>query len=264
MSRRLALLLALVTSLAFGACAGAPAVAPITDPNEILIKSVETLAKAKSVHFAASLTGTFTGDLMGSGQSSEFKLDGTTAEGDLDIAGKKFRATFSVPAFLGLNGEIIQIDQTTYIKTSLTGAKYMKETSADLPVDEVTDPAKAGEGVREFLELPGVEPTKVADATCGDNKDCYMVEISMDSDDIAALASAAPEAEAADLEDASLKVTFGVEKETLRMSKIVLSITAGDQGSADMTLNMTKWDEPVTITEPPADQVTEGGDLLGG
>ena len=264
MSRRLALLAALITSLVLGACSGANAVPPITDPNEILVRSVETLAKAKSVHFAATLTGTFTGDLMGSGQSSEFKLDGTTAEGDLDIAGKKFRASFSVPSFLGLSGELIQVGQSSFIKTSLTGAKYMKETSAELPVDEVTDPAKVGEGVRKFLELPGIEPTKTADGKCGDNKDCYQVEISMDSEDLAALASEAPAGDMGDLEDASMKLTFGVEKDTLRMSKLVLSITAGAQGSADLTLNMTKWDESVSINEPPADQVTEGGGMLGG
>ena len=263
MSRRPALLLALITTLALGACASAPAVPPITDPNEILTKSVEALAKAKSVHFAASVTGTFTGDLMGSGQSSEFKLDGTTAEGDLDIAGKKFRLSFSVPPFLGLNGELIQVGQNTYIKTSLTGAKYSKETSAEIPVEEVTDPAKAGEGVREFLELPGVEPTKVADATCGDNKDCYQVEIDLSSEDLAGLASAAPAA-GADLDEASMKITFGVEKATLRLSRIALAVEAGTQGSADLTINMTKWDESVTINEPPADQVTEGGGLVGG
>jgi hypothetical protein len=263
MSRRLALPAALVTSLLLGACAAAPAAPPLTDPNEILIKSVETLAETKSVHFAASLTGTFTGDLMGSGQESEFKLDGTTAEGDLDISGKKFRLSFSVPSFLGLNGELIQVGQNTYVKTSLTGAKYSKETSTELPVDEVTDPAKAGEGVREFLELPGVEPTKVADATCGDNKDCYQVEIDLSSEDLAGLASAAPAA-GADLDEASMKITFGVEKETLRLSKITISMEAASQGSADLTLNMTKWDESVSINEPPADQVTEGGGLLGG
>jgi hypothetical protein len=263
MSRRPALLLALITTLALGACASAPAVPPITDPNEILTKSVEALAKAKSVHFAASVTGTFTGDLMGSGQSSEFKLDGTTAEGDLDIAGKKFRLSFSVPPFLGLNGELIQVGQNTYIKTSLTGAKYSKETSVELPVDEVTDPAKAAEGMREFLELPGIDATKVADAKCGDSKDCYQVEIDLTSEELGALASEAPST-GADLEDASLKMTFGIEKDTLRMSKLVVSMAAAEQGSADLTLNMTKWDEAVTVNEPPADQVTEGGGLLGG
>ena len=263
MSRRPALLVALITSLALAACASAPAAPPLTDPKEILVKSVEALAKAKSVHLAASLTGTFNGDLMGSGQATEFRLDGTTAEGDLDIAGKKFRLSFSVPAFLGLNGELIQVGQNTYVKTSLTGAKYQKETSAELPVDEVTDPAKAGEGIRQFLELPGITPTKVADATCGDNKDCYQVEIDLSSEDLAALESSVPAA-GADLDDAAIKMTFGVEKETLRMSKLVLSVTAGTQGSADLTLNMTKWDEAVTVNEPPADQVSEGGGLLGG
>jgi hypothetical protein len=258
MSRRLALLLALITSFVI-ACSGAPAAPPLTDPNEILAKSAESLAKAKSVHFAASLTGTFSGDMMGTGQDTEFKLDGTTAEGDIDVAGKKARATFSVPALLGLSGEVIQVGQTTFMKTSLTGAKYQKQTSSELPVDEVADPAKAAEAVREALDQPGLSPTKAADAKCGD-KDCYQVEIDLTGEELAALASEAPDA---GLGDAAMKITFSVERDTLRLAKVVVSVTAGAAGSVDMTLTMTKWDEAVTINEPAADQVTEGAPIGG-
>ncbi len=259
MSRRLALLLALITSFVI-ACAGAPAAPPLTDPNEILVKSAEALAKAKSVHFAASLTGTFSGDMMGTGQDTEFKLDGTTAEGDVDVAGKKARASFSVPALLGLSGEVIQVGQNTFMKTSLTGANYQKQSSAEIPVDEVADPAKAAEAVREALEAPGVSPTKGEDAKCGDNKDCYQVEIDLTGEELAALASEAPDT-GTDLSEAAMKITFSVEKDTLRLAKVVVSVTAGAAGSVDMTLTMTKWDEAVTISEPPADQVTEGSGL---
>ncbi len=259
MSRRLALLFALITSFVI-ACSGAPAAPPLTDPNEILVKSAEALAKAKSVHFAASLNGTFSGDLMGTGQDTEFKLDGTTAEGDVDIANKKVRVTFSVPALLGLNGEVIQIGQNTFMKTSLTGANYQKQTSAEIPVDEVADPAKAAEAVREALQTPGLTPTLAAEARCGD-KDRYQVEIDLTSEEIAALASAAPDT-GTDLSEATMKITFSVEKDTLRLAKVVVSVSAGAAGSVDLTIAMTKWDEAVTINEPPADQVTEAP--LGG
>lgn len=257
MPRRLALTAAFIMSIAIAACQGAAAVPALTDPTEILAKSVEALAKAKSVHFDVAVTGTFNADVMGTGTESEFKLDGTTANGDLDVAGKKFRAAFSVPALLGLSGELIQIGQTSYVKSSLTGTKYQKSTSTDVPVDEVTDPAKGVAELRKVLEMPGISPTKVADAKCGDNKDCYQVEIDLTGEELAALASDAPDVPT-DLSEGSLKVTFGVEKDTLRMSKIVVAVSAGAQGSVDLTVNMTKWDEAVTISEPPADQVEEG------
>ncbi len=252
MPRGLSLLMALVASLAIAACSSTPLAPPLTDPKEILTKSVEATLKAKSVHFQAVMSGTISADMTGAGQPSEFKLDGTTAEGDLDIAGKKVRASFSAPAFLGLTGEAIQIGSTSYFKTSLTGAKYQKQVTDDVSVDEATDPAKAMEELRKVLEMPGMSPTKVADSKCGDNKDCYNVEFDLTGDELAAMASEAPDPS---LAGAAFKLTIGVERESLRMSKMTLAVTLPEMGSVDLTVNMTKWDEPVTITEPAADQI---------
>jgi len=208
-----------------------------------------------------TLTGSFNADLTGTENATEFKLDGTSAEGDLDVAGKRLRASFAVPALLGLNGELIQIGQTSYIKTSLTGATYKKQVSANVPIDTVADPAAGVAELRKLLEMPGMAPAKVADGRCGDNKDCYQVEIDLTGAELAAMASDAPDL-GTDLSQGSFKMTFGVEKDTLRLSKIVIAVALDAEGSLDLTLNMTKWDESVTISEPPADQVTEGG--LGG
>lgn len=164
------------------------------------------------------------------------------------------KATFKVPALLNLTGELIQIGQTSYVKTSLTGDQYQKQESSDVPIDEATDPAESLDELQQFLDQPGVSPTKVADAKCGDNKDCYQVEIDLTSDELAALASEAPEM-GAELGDANVKMTFGVEKDSLRMSKLVVSVNAGDTGALDVTVDLTKWDENVSISEPPADQV---------
>jgi hypothetical protein len=253
MPRRPSLLLAIVASLTIAACQAAPAAPALTDPKEILTKSAEATLKAKSFHFDVAVTGTFNADLMGTGSTSEFKLDGTTAAGDVDIAGKNLKASFSAPAILGLTGEVIQVGQTSYFKSSLTGPQYQKTESEEVPA-EVTDPAKAMEGLRSFLETPGLSPTKVADAKCGDNKDCYQVEFDLTGEELAALSSAAPDA-GAELENGTFKLTLGVEKDTLRMSQMRMAVTMAEQGTVNVTMNMTKWDEAVTIAEPPADQV---------
>jgi hypothetical protein len=254
MPRRPSLLLAVVATLTIAACQAAPAAPALTDPKEILTKSAEATLKAKSFHFDVAVTGTFNADLMGSGSTSEFKLDGTTAAGDVDITGKNLKASFSAPAILGLTGEVIQVGQTSYFKSSLTGPQYQKTDSEDVPVDEVTDPAKAMEGLRSFLETPGLSPTKVADAKCGDNKDCYQVEFDLTGEELAALSSAAPDA-GAELANGTFKLTVGVEKDTLRMSQMRMAVSMAEQGSVNVTMNMTKWDESVSIAAPPADQV---------
>lgn len=258
MARRLALLVALVAALAVAGCSTTPAVPALTDPNEILTKSVEAMTKAKSAHFIAVVTGNFKADLMGTGQASDINLTGTTLEGDLDVAGKKMRASFAIPALLGLSGELVQIEGTSYVKTSLTGPKYQK-SEADTVPEEVTDPTKAVAELSEFLSKPGVDPTKTADIKCGDNKDCYNVDIELTAAEIAALSGETPDLGGTDLSNATIKLSFGVEKDTLRMSRVVLSVNMGAEGSIDLTLDMTKWDEAVTIEPPPADQVSEGG-----
>ncbi len=251
MPRRPWLFVALVASLTIAACSPTPVAPALTDPKEILTKAVEATLKAKSVHFQATVTGSFNADLMGTGQASDFELDGTTAEGDVDIAGKKLRATFSAPAFLGLSGEVIQVGTTSYFKTSLTGAQYQKQVADQVSVDEVTDPAKVAEGVRKALATRGISPTKVADSSCGDNKDCYNVEFDMSAEELAALASAPPDAE---LAGSSFRLTIGVEKDSLRISRLAFSADMPEQGSIDVTFDTTKWDEAVGIEEPPADQ----------
>lgn len=256
MSRRFALLLALIASMAIAACSSTPVAPALTDPKEILTKGAEATLNTKSFHFQATVTGTFNADLMGAGQASEFKLDGTTLEGDVDVANKKVKASFSVPALLGLNGELIQIGNTSYVKTSLTGTGYQKQVTDEVPVDEVTDPAKAIEELRKALEQPGVAPTKAADAKCGD-KDCYQIEWDFDAEELAALASAAPVA-GEDLGDATFKLTIGVEKDTLRYSTFTMSATEAEMGTVSLSLNLSGWDEAVSIEEPPADQVTGG------
>jgi hypothetical protein len=254
MSRRIPAFLALIALFAFVACNATPAAAPaLTDPKEILTKSVAAMGEVKSFHLEAKLDGSITADLMGTGTPSAIKLDATSANGDIDIANKKFRLGFAVPALMGINGEVIQVGDTTYTKTSLTGAKFQKSTaSTEAPVD--TDPAKALEELRKVLDRPEISPTKAADGKCGDNKDCYVVEIDLTAEEIAAMASASPE-DLEDFSDGTIKLSISVEKDTLRIGKVVVGVVAGDMGSVNLTVDLSRYDAAVSIDEPAADQV---------
>jgi hypothetical protein len=205
------------------------------------------LQKATSVHLAATVDGTFKADLTGTG-SGDLALAGTTLDADLDLANSNAHIKASVPAFLGLTADIIEVGSDTYTKISLTGDKYQKSTTT---AGSTTDPAAVLKQIKDFLAKPEVSPTKKDDATCG-SKSCYQVEMDLTADELKTLL---PDQT---LGDATVIVTLFVEKDTLRPVSATAHLTGTTIGDVTVKLTMTDWDKAVTITAPPADQVEPG------
>ena len=255
--RRLAPLVGLLAAAAIiaGACgAGAPA---LTDPKKIVLAAVRASQTAKSVHVDAKLDGSVTVDLTGAGgNGTPIALTGTTASADLDITGGNGHATFTVPAFLGLTGDLIQVGNTSYVKTSLTGDQYTVQNIADsLPVNP-TDTKSLIDNVSELLSKPGVDPVKGDDVACG-SAQCYTVKIELTPAELSALGAGGPAASSLpiDLGTTDLSLTIRVEKDNSRLAGIAATVDMGDHGSLTFDLALSKWDEPVTISAPPQDQI---------
>jgi hypothetical protein len=261
--RRLAAPMALLTgvAIALAACGNTPSLPALTDPNEIITAALHATEGAKSVHIDATVDGSISADLTGTGSAgTELPLTGTTAAADVDMAGGKAHATFAIPAFLNLNGELIQIGETSYVKTSLTGPQFEAQQAADtLPVDP-TDASGIFDDVGDFLTADGVDPVKGDDVDCG-GKQCYTVSIELTSDELAALG--ADQAAAAglplDLGSASLALTVRVEKDTYRLAGVRTVVSLGEQGSLTLDLTLSRWDQPMDISAPPADQIKVAG-----
>jgi hypothetical protein len=257
-TRRLGRVLGLLAaaSIAVTACsaAGAPA---LTDPKEIVTAGLRTSETAKSVHVEATLDGSINADLSGAGAAgAAVPLKGTTASADVDIAAGNAHATFSVPAFLGLTGELIQIGDTSYVKTSMTGDQYqIQKGASSLPVNP-GDTKSLVDNVGDFLSKDGVNPVKGDDVACGSTQ-CYTVKIELTPQELSALGGDVPAASElpVDLSAASLNLTIRVEKDSNRLAGIAASIAMGDQGSLTFDLAFSKWDQPVTVSAPPADQI---------
>ena len=265
MPRRLILAPATLAIVALVAACGGPASAPaLSDPKDIIAQSLDAVKGAQSVHLDATVDGTVNVDLTGTGAGSDFPLTGTTASADIDMAGSKARATFSIPAIMGLSGELIQIGDTSYVKTSLTGPKYQQQQATDaLPVEPdpsaSIDPAAMLDQLDEFLSRPEIAPTKGDDIACG-QKQCYQVLVELTPEEIAAIqaetgAGPIPSELPVDIGSTTLGMTLRVEKDTLRPAGIALTADMGAQGSITLDLTASKWDEAVDITAPPADQI---------
>jgi hypothetical protein len=253
MLRRLAFLIA-GAAIAVGACSGTPAAPALTDPKEILTKSVASLQDVKSFHMKADVGGEVKLDLTGQGSAGAgFSLDGTTAEGDVDIANKKAKIAFAAPALFNVSGEVIQIANDTYTKVSLLGDKYTKTTSeGDDPAAAAGDPQKAIQELTDFLNQPGVAPTKLPDEKCGD-KDCYHVQLTLTSDQLGDVGGAIPGASAAP--EGSGTLDLWVQKDNLRPAKMTLGLDLEEMGNLDVTVAFSNYDGAVTVEAPPADQV---------
>jgi hypothetical protein len=255
--RRLAAPLALLGGVAIGlAACGSPTLPELTDPTEIVTAALKAAESAKSVHIDATLDGTINADLTGSGTGTDLPLNGTTAAADVDMAGGKAHATFAIPAFLNLNGELIQIGETSYVKTSLTGPQYETQQATDsLPVDP-TDASGIVDDIGDFLTADGVDPVKGDDVECG-GKRCYSVSIELTPEELAALGAGGLEAPGLpiDLGSASVALTIRVEKDTYRLAGVTTVASLGEQGTLTLNLTMSKWDQAMDISPPPADQV---------
>ncbi len=260
-TRRLGPLLGLLAaaSIVMAAC-GTAAAPSLTDPREIVTAAVRSAQAAKSVHVDATLDGSIKADLSGSGGSgAEISLTGTTAAADIDLMAGSADATFAVPALLGLSGELIQIGDTSYVKTTLTGDKFQSQKAIDsLPVNP-TDSKSLVDSIGEALAQPGVDPVKGEDVACGSTQ-CYTVKIDLTPDEISKLGGdgAAASALPIDLGAASLSLTIRVEKTSTRLAGLAATAAMGDQGSITLGLTFSKWDEGVTVSAPPADQVQSG------
>lgn len=243
-----------VAALLVAACSGSQS---ISDPKAIITKALDAASAATSVHVEATIGGKLDVDLAGSGTPSELSIDGTSLTGDFDIADGDAQLSLAVPAFLGLTADVIQIGSDSYVRTSLAPDSWQHSTVATsgLGVD-LSGPTQALDAVKAWLETPDAAPTKGGDVTC-DGTSCYQVTIELPASALANLAG--PDVSL----DPSTRVTVTLEirKDNNHLATLKVDAGMGAQGAVTLEVSFSKWDASVSITAPPADQVTEGGGL---
>ena len=257
MTRRSPAILALFATLtlAITACQGASNAPALTDPKEIVTAALTATEAAKSVHLDLTLDGTVSIALpIGGGAATPVNLTGTTANADVDFAKPALKATFAVPAMLGLAGELIAVDGKSYVKTTITGPLYQESAGTAGPVD----PAAAGgmaDNLGDLLFKEGVELVKGDDVACG-TKQCYTVSADLSPDDLGTAGGGSLGGLPIDLTGASVALTLRVEKDLPHhLAGVEAVVTMKDGTKVTLDLTASKWDEPVTVTAPPADQV---------
>lgn len=284
MHRRLIGLLAMA-AVAAAACTGGAGATPIADATTIVTQSLDALTKAQTVHVKADVAGTVPFDLsslMGGGSATpaasggSMDLAGSYIEATVDINGKKGTVTLSLPVLLGLKADVIMDGDTSYTKVNLMGDTWQKSVSSPEPGASPSpsqDAASMAAQLKTALTAPGVTTTKLADEKCGDTT-CYHVQIkapaSALSGDASGLLSGlggglgglaggltgSPAPGASPMIGGDVTIDWWAQTSDLRPAKVVLVV---DAGGAPITITavMDSYDKAVTVSPPPADQVTE-------
>ena len=252
MSRRLTSGLAASAVLVLVLAACGSSTPAISDPKEIITQGFQATSDATSFHVEVALDGTIS--IPDSGGS--FSLDGTTLAGDLDLEGKEGQLTFAVPALLSLSGELIFTEDAGYFKTSMSGDQYqLLPLSSGDPVSEAMDPEKALADLRDFLNKEGVVSEKLDDVNCGDGK-CYAVRVTVPSE-LLADAGAAASMDPSEIFGDAMVLDLRFDRDKLYLMQASTSVDSETAGTFSVTVNLSDYNEPVDVSPPPSDQITE-------
>jgi hypothetical protein len=261
MPRRLLFVVALVATL-LAACGGTASAPALTDPKDILAHAASSLQGLKTVHVKATLSGKIDSGALSGGAGLPVDLTGSSLEGDIDIADTEAKLAVAVPALLGFSADAIATGGTVYVKTSLNpDGKYHKVDTAaltsGLPLPSLPatigspDPSAVTAMIDQFkaeLDKLTTPPTKLADEKIGD-QDCYHVQTKFSGADV-------PQASGA-LGTGSVTVDVWTRKSDYRPARLAIVVDAGAAGSLSITVDLTNYDAAVTVTAPPADQISD-------
>jgi hypothetical protein len=238
---------ALAAAFALAACgSGTPT---LTDPIEILQKGAASLGELKSVHVRGAIDGEVALDIGGLGSGAPLPLDGTTLEGDVDIANSALTAEVLAPALLNFRANLVVADGSAYLRAPLiTGDKWVRQPAGGAMGG---DPGAALDGLAAFLERPELKPEKLPDVRCA-GTDCYSVRLTVPAAEVrgalGSLGGAIPGLSGDAVGDVT--VTVGVRKDDLRLATLGLDVPTGGSTPLSIDLELSKYDEPVTITPP--------------
>jgi hypothetical protein len=270
----LAPIAALGMTLAFvlGACGASATPTPPPDPKQILQSGATALAALKSVHVDVELSGTIQNPNSTTASAVPITLDGTKLSADIDIANQKGTASLVTPAALGgLTADVI-VSGDIYVKAPslLNTDKWSQVPAAMLSslgsgaLNSPLPSASAGvAGLDSLLGMSGVAVASEGTDACADGT-CDKIAITITG---AALQQAAGAAASANplgagvpglgslgnLGDAT--ITVWTATSSGRLNKLTFAVSAGSLGNITVTVTLSKFDAPVTVTPPPADQV---------
>jgi len=243
-------LLGLATALALAGCSSSPA---LSDPEAILDAAIDSVRELSSVHLEAELVGSIPLDLGVGEGDNPIDLSGASLAADLDLEDGSTRATIGLPMLLGLEAEVIVVDDASYTRISFLGDRYQKSPVEDAegPAGLLSDPQQALDDLERAIDELEAPPERLPDERCG-SEDCYRVRVSFAEGEGGAPASAEPGLPTRGTLD------VWVRKSDRLPAKLELR-GPDDPDALSVSVELSEFNKPLDISAPPPDQVDEGG-----
>jgi hypothetical protein len=243
----------IATALGIGPLAGATPPSEVTDPKEMVARSVQATLDATAVHLEGTLSGTIPGALVDRPEAA-VSLEGTTVDGDIRPKDAKTRAHVASPG-MEVDADTVTVWDGVWFRTGPDEAwqrASLGSASAEAGVD--INPLTLVERLRSYLATPGITPTVEEVACASASGRCHRVVIDAGRDPAIILRPMHPAAQAETMPDVRTTVTLDTDAETLRPARLLVDAVS-DDGSVDLhlVLDAGRWDDPVIqIEEPPA------------
>ncbi len=224
------------TALGFGPLAATTPPSEVTDPKEMVARSLQSVLDAQAVHLEGTLTGTIPGALVERDEPA-VTLDGSTVASDLRPKDAKTSTQLTSPG-LEVDVDAVTVWDGVWYRTGPDDAwqrASLGGTSAQAGVD--INPLSLVDRLRSYLASPGITPTLEA------GRDPALI-----------LRAMLPTDQASDMPDVRTTVTLDTDTQTLRPAHLLIDAVS-DDGTVDLhlALDASQWDDPaITIAEPSA------------
>jgi hypothetical protein len=240
------------TVFGVGPLAGTPPPSEVTDPKEMLARSLQATIDATAVHLDGTVTGSIPGRLVDRPEVS-VSLDGTVLDGDIRPKDAKTRAHVSSPG-LAIAFDTVTVWGDAWYRTAADGPwtkASLGGASAEAGID--INPLTLVDRLRSYLATPGSTATARDVACASASGRCHEVRLEAGSDPAGILVLLLPRDRAQLLPPVDTVVTLQTDVETLRPAHLVVDAASAD-GSVviHLVVDASRWDGNVVIEEPSA------------
>jgi hypothetical protein len=225
----------------------------VTDPREMVARSLQSVLDANAVHLEATVSGTIPGAML-SRPEERVALDGTTVQADIRPRDARTAASVVSPP-LDVDLETITDWDGAWYRTSRDepwSRASLGAAAADAGVD--ANPLTLVDRLRGWLAEPDLDPV-VTDVPCaGESGTCRHVVLEAGTEPADLLAALLPAVGESGLAEVATTITLDADAGTLRPAHLQVDMRSED-GSVDLrvALDASKWEDPgIVVEEPPS------------
>ena len=223
----------------------------VTDPREMIARSLQSILDANAVHLDATVGGTIPGALLGRPEE-RLVLDGTTAQADLQPRDARTGASVDSPP-LDVALETVTVWDGAWYRTSADGPWTRASLGGARPTPARRQPAHARGPAARLARPAGPGPDRHRRPVRGRVGHLPPHRPRRGDGPGRPPGRAAPRRQRSALPEVVTTITLDADAGTLRPVHLELDMRSED-GSVDLrlALDASRWDDPgIVIEEPP-------------